>query len=102
MAAAARLMASILIPALVEATFREAQTLLVEDKASGRTEKSARSLLVNPFCTNAEKPPIKSIPSSSAALSNVSAMSKKPSRENLRFNREMGVTATLVLIIGTP
>ena len=65
--------ASILIPHLVDPTFTEEQTLLVLAKASGIELIRILSPLVYPLCTKAEKPPIKSIPNSWAALSNVSA-----------------------------
>ena len=65
--------ASILIPHLVEPTFTDAHTLLVFAKASGIELIKILSPLVYPLCTSAENPPIKSIPNSWAALSNVSA-----------------------------
>jgi len=48
-----------LIPARVEATFTEAQTLSVVARTSGRVSIRWRSPRVNPFCTSAEYPPIK-------------------------------------------
>ena len=62
-----------LIPDLVHPTFTDAQTFFVIANASGIEFIKILSPLVQPLCTNAEKPPKKSIPNVSAALSNVCA-----------------------------
>ena len=49
-----RRMASMLMPALVVATFTEEQTSSVSAKASGMTEIRLRSPWVMPLCTSAE------------------------------------------------
>ncbi len=50
------------------------QTLCVTDKLSAKLSKRIWSLFEVPFCTSAEKPPIKSTPTASAALSKVLAI----------------------------
>ena len=67
--------ASILMPALVEPTLTLAQTISVEAMASGMERINFQSLLVAPFCTRAEKPPMKLTPQVFAAASNVLAIS---------------------------
>ena len=94
--------ASILIPALVEATLTDEQTSSVWDKASGMDSISVRLPLENPFCTNALYPPMKLIPSSCAALSRVCAMRMAPLRLIPPAIRAMGVTDTRLLMIGMP
>ena len=61
--------ASMLMPALVEPMFTDEQTILVAASASGMEAMSLRSEAVKPFCTRAEKPPMKSTPHSRPALS---------------------------------
>ena len=62
-------MASKLIPDLVEPTLTEEQTLSVWLRALGILLIKFISPFVNPLSTRAEKPPMKSIPISFAALS---------------------------------
>jgi len=69
-----RTTASILMPARVEATLTDEHTRRVPPMASGIDSMSAASLLVKPFWTRALKPPMKSIPTSSAAASMALAM----------------------------
>ncbi|MPN02582.1 hypothetical protein SDC9_149798 [bioreactor metagenome] len=68
-------MAFMFNPHLVDPTFTDEQTLLVQANAFGIDLIKISSPLVQPFSTNAENPPIKSIPKSSAALSKVLANS---------------------------
>ena len=65
--------ASMLMPALVEPTFTEEHTRSVVARASGMEAMSFRSDWVNPFCTRAEKPPMKLMPMVLAALSRAAA-----------------------------
>ena len=65
--------ASMLMPALVEPTFTEEQTKSVVASASGMELMSFRSAWVKPFCTRAEKPPMKLMPTVLAALSRAAA-----------------------------
>ena len=69
MASAITKTAFMLIPAFEVATLTEEQTLFVEASASGILSNKALSPLVQPFSTSAEKPPIKSTLTASAALS---------------------------------
>ena len=57
------------MPALVEPTFTLPQTMSVVDRASGMELMSLRSASVMPFCTRAEKPPMKFTPQVWAARS---------------------------------
>ena len=61
------------IPVFEEPTFTDEHTNFVVARASGIELINILSPFVHPLCTNAEKPPKKSIPSVSAALSNVCA-----------------------------
>ena len=61
--------ASILIPALVEPTLTEEQTISVQASASGIEAIKLRSPFVYPLSTSALKPPIKFTPTWCAALS---------------------------------
>ena len=54
---------------MVEPTFTLAQTMSVVDRASGIDAMSLRSASVMPFCTRAEKPPMKFTPQVWAARS---------------------------------
>ena len=65
--------ASMLIPAFVEATFTDEQTICVSARAWGIAEIRFLSAGVIPLWTSAEKPPIKLIPRVSAALCSVFA-----------------------------
>ena len=62
-----------LMPALVEPTFTEEQTYSVTASASGMAAMSFRSAAVKPFCTRAEKPPMKLTPQALAASSMATA-----------------------------
>ena len=74
---------------------------LVHSNAVGIELINSKSPGANPFCTKAEYPPIKSIPMSLATLSNVFAYNTG-SPPLTPTNIEIGVTATLLLIIGIP
>ena len=65
--------ASMLIPARVEPTLTEEQTKSVMASASGIEAMSFLSAWVAPFCTRAEKPPMKLTPVALAALSMATA-----------------------------
>ena len=62
-----------LIPAFVEPTLTLEQTISVCASACGIARSSFSSPVVKPFCTSAEKPPMKFTPQAFAALSIVSA-----------------------------
>ena len=64
-----RATASISMPALVEPTLTEEQTISVEASASGMELMRMRSAAVIPFWTRAEKPPMKLTPVVLAARS---------------------------------
>ena len=66
--------ASMLMPALEEPTFTEAQTLSVTESASVIERMSSSSEGVIALSTSAENPPRKFTPVSSAALSSVLAI----------------------------
>ena len=66
--------ASILIPARLEPTFTDAHTKSVSASARGIERISFSSPFVMPFCTKAEKPPMKFTPTSFAAASKVFAI----------------------------
>ena len=66
-AAPIRATASILMPAFVLATLTDEQMFFVSASASGIIEIIASAPRVMPFCTSAEKPPRKLMPSVSAA-----------------------------------
>ena len=68
-----RATASMLMPALVEATFTLEQTRSVSVRARGMEWISFKSLLVKPLWHRAEKPPIKLTPTALAARSSVMA-----------------------------
>ena len=61
------------IPALVEPTFTDEQTSSVVASASGMAAISFLSASVIPFCTSAEKPPMKFTPVDFAAASSAAA-----------------------------
>ncbi|MNZ79676.1 hypothetical protein D3C78_982860 [compost metagenome] len=61
-----------------------------------------RSPLVQPFCTSAEKPPIKLTPTSLAALSKISATGTYVSVFTAPAAIAIGVTEIRLLTIGTP
>ena len=95
-------MASILMPALVDATLTEEHTFLVSESASGKMEMRFFAPVVMPFCTSAEKPPMKLMPSASAARCRVCAILRYPSGDAAPPTSEMGVTETRLLTIGIP
>ncbi len=68
-----RATASMSMPALVEPTLTLAHTRSVADRASGMEAISFRSASVIPFCTRAEKPPMKFTPQALAARSSARA-----------------------------
>ena len=92
--------AAMFIPALVDATFTEEHTFLVSANTSGIPFKNSLSGSVVPFCTNAEYPPIKSIPMASAALSIANAIFSNPMEEAPTM--AIGVTETRLFTIGIP
>ena len=61
------------MPARVEPTLTEEQTISVTASASGMASISLSAPRVMPFCTRAEKPPMKLMPRSCAARSSVFA-----------------------------
>ena len=65
--------ASMLMPALVEPTLTDEHTRSVTASASGMAAMSRRSASVMPFCTSAEKPPMKLTPTALAARSSATA-----------------------------
>ena len=78
------------------------QTLSVPARAEGIEFISLLSPIVKPFCTNAEKPPIKFTPVALAALSRVFAISTQSA--TVGFSRastrcEIGVTLIRLFII---
>ena len=101
-ASAIRITASMLMPALVEATFTEEQTARVEEMASGMAVMSASSVFVNPFWTSEENPPMKSTPMAVAAASRACATFTKPSGSSLPSTWAIGVTEMRRLTIGMP
>ena len=94
--------ASMLIPALVVATFTEAQIRSVTVKASGRDSIRAMSPVAIPFWTRHPNPPIKSILTSLAARSRVLAMETMPSEEKGAPTTPMGLMAMRLLTMGIP
>ena len=91
-----------LIPEREVPTLTEAQTLSVIDSASGILSISIRSFSVMPFCTSAEKPPIKLTPTSLAARSKTSASSGKWGSSQAEAQMAAGVMEILLLTIGIP
>ena len=67
------------MPAFVEPTFTLEQTRSVCASACGIARSNFLSPEVKPFCTSAEKPPMKSTPHVFAALSIVRAKGTKSS-----------------------
>ena len=95
------LTASMLIPALVEPTLTEEQTSSVSARARGIASISSLSPALKPFCTRAEKPPIKFTPTSWATLSSVFAYFTGSPPET-PTNMEIGVTEIRLFTIGIP
>ena len=94
--------ASMFRPARVEPILTEAHTRLVVASACGMAAKRLASILVMPFSTCAEKPPMKSTSTSCAARSSVSASRSKCSGRERPAISETGVTAMRLLMIGMP
>ena len=95
--------ASIFIPAFVDPTLTDEQTISVSVRASGIERRKRLSPSVVPFWTSALYPPMKFIPTACAALSIAFAARTKSSL----FVSEapaiaMGVTETRLFIIGIP
>ena len=93
--------ASMLMPARVEPTFTLAQTRSVRASASGMEAMRLRSPVVKPFCTRAEKPPMKFTPTSRAARSIASAMGTRSSPHPPAMSAT-GVTDTRLFTMGMP
>ena len=94
--------ASMLMPARVEATLMEAQTLSVAVNAWGMASIRARSPRAIPFCTRAEKPPMKSTLTSSATALRVWAISTRWDEEWAAATAAIGLTAIRLLTTGIP
>ena len=97
-----RATASMLMPARVEPTLTLAQTSSVSARASGMEAMSLSSPDVMPFCTRAEKPPMKFTPTAWAARSMALAKGVKSDVRLAAPTMEMGVTATRLLTMGMP
>ena len=102
MTSAMRKTASMLMPALVEPTFTEAQTRSVTESALGMLLMRRRSASAMPFWTRAEKPPTKSTPTSFAARSMATAMGVRSSASVAAARAAMGVTEMRLLMMGMP
>ena len=94
--------ASMLIPAFVVATLTLEQTRSVSASACGMAAISRRSPEAMPFCTRAEKPPMKSTPQVFAALSIALANGTKSSVSHALATSAMGVTEMRLLTMGMP
>ncbi len=94
--------ASMLMPAPVVAMFTEAQTRCVVARAAGRAAMSSSSMREARFSTRAERPPMKSTATVSAASSMARARSRMSSRSGRPATQAMGVTETRRLTMGTP
>ena len=90
-----------LMPALVEPTFTEAQMFPVRERASGMERIRAISPGEKPFCTRAEYPPMKFTPRVSAARWRVRASftGSPPLGPAIMAT---GVTAMRLLMMGMP
>ena len=102
MTSAMRSTASMLMPARTEATLTEEQTRSVVESAAGMESIRRRSASPMPFCTRAEKPPMKSMPSSSAARSIASAMGVRSASGQAAAIWATGVTEMRLLTMGMP
>ena len=91
-----------LMPARVVATLTDAQTRSVAASASGIDAMSLRSPSPVPLCTSAEKPPMKSTPTSCAARSSASASGVTSSASVAAASWAIGVTEMRLLTIGMP
>ncbi len=94
--------ASMLMPARVEPTLTEEQTYLVCASACGMARMRRSSACVVPFCTSAEKPPMKLTPQLSAARSSASAKGTYSSVLEAAATSAIGVTAIRLLTMGMP
>ena len=94
--------ASMLMPAFVVATLTLEQTSSVSASACGMAAISRRSPEAMPFCTRAEKPPMKSTPQVFAALSIALANGTKSSVSHALATSAMGVTEMRLLTMGMP
>ena len=94
--------ASMLMPAFVEPMFTEAQMCSVSESASGMAAISSRSPAANPFCTSAEKPPMKLTPQVTAALSSVFASMTASFLSADAKTIAAGVMEMRLLMIGMP
>ena len=91
-----------LMPARVEAMLSEEHTRSVVASASGMLAMRRRSVTPMPFCTSAEKPPMKSIPRASAARSMACASGERSSSGQPAATWAIGVTETRLLAMGMP
>ena len=80
----------------------DAHTRFVSASARGSAAIRFASPAVMPFSTWAEKPPMKSIPTASAAASSVRAIRTKSSALAAPAIQATDVTAMRLLMIGTP
>ena len=80
----------------------EEQTKSVVARASGMEAMSRRSPEAAPFCTRAEKPPMKLTPTALAASSMALAKGTKSSVSEAPATRAMGVTEMRLLTMGMP
>ena len=97
-----RATASMLMPALVEPTFTLEQTKSVSARAWGMARSSSSSPRARPFCTRAEKPPMKFTPQVLAARSMVFAKGTRSSVSHPPATRAMGVTEMRLCTMGIP
>src|ERR1041384_6127357 len=96
-----RAIASMLIPARVVAALTEPHKRSVDDNASGIESRNSLSFRVNPLCTSAEYPPMKSTPTVPAASSIARPMMiGLPCELSARI--ETGVTAIRLLAMRMP
>ena len=91
-----------LMPARRLATLTDEHTRVVEASAAGIESISRRSASPMPFCTRAEKPPIKSMPSVAAARSIAAASGEKSASGQAAATWAIGVTDTRLLAMGMP
>ena len=94
--------ASMLMPARVDAMLSEEHTRSVVASASGMLAMRRRSVAPMPFCTSAEKPPMKSMPRDSAARSMACASGERSSSAHPAATCAIGVTETRLLAMGMP
>ena len=95
------LTASIFMPALVEPTFTDEQSLSVDAKTSGILSKKLLSAAVILLCTSAVQPPRKSTPTSFEALSKAFA-STISLPEKFCVKKLAGVMEIRLFTIGIP